>query len=260
MTAKINIADLIALLTDQRREVFAFEKHIALMTFATWLQYPNDQEVLQHAQVVAAAACYIDSGGKRNPLATIENLSLALLASPLDKPFVAVSESSANLSGAITELVSFFLCCPPEGKPSLNKALFFVENGGFKYPDMEANADDARSVATLKIAWKDRASTGPFLWSMAITGMEELYETLPDEHKAFKRAEKMLRNSKKLIEFFGTCKFVQERLLSVVDPDSRRRFSVKFPKRLSPEECDFIPFDDRQLAILGKYRAPTPSY
>ena len=54
MSARINISDLIAVLTNGRREAFAFEKHIALMTFATWLYYPNDQEVLRHAQIAAA--------------------------------------------------------------------------------------------------------------------------------------------------------------------------------------------------------------
>jgi hypothetical protein len=260
MLASVNISNLISILTKEGREAFPYEKHIALMTFATWLFYPNDQQVLQHARTVAAAACYIDSGGKRNPLATLESVSLALLASPLDKPFVAISESSVTQSDALREIVSFFLCCPPEKRPSLNKALFFVNQGGFDYPDMKDDMDEARSIATLKIAWKERAHTGPFLWSSAFNEMGELYDMLPDDGKAFKRAEKMLRKPEKILGFFGMSKFIQERLLSTVDPASRRRFNIKFPKRLLSEECDFTPFDDRQLEILARYRAPTPSY
>ncbi|MDA9497667.1 hypothetical protein [Bradyrhizobium sp. CCBAU 11357] len=135
MTAKIDITDLIALLTGLRKEAFPFEKHIALLTFATWLQYPTDQAVLRHAQIVSAAACYIDSGGKHNPLVTVETLSFALLDSPLTRPFVDTPTSFVTLSVAVTDIASFLLCCPSERKPSLNKALFFLESGGFAYPE-----------------------------------------------------------------------------------------------------------------------------
>lgn len=261
MTANINITDLIALLTGQRKEAFAFEKHIALMTFAAWLHYPNDQDVLRYAQAVAAAACYVHSGGKSNRHATVEKLSVALIAPPLSRPIGRVSDSSVTLSTAAMDIVSFFLRCPSEKKPSLNKAFFFIEQGGADYPDERDGAKDARSTATLKVAWKTYASASPFLWSSAaITKMDRLFEMLPDEYRAFKHAETMLRDSKMLIKYFGVSKYVQECLLSKIDATSRRRFDVKFPKGLLSEECALRPFAKQELELLAKYRAPTPSY
>ncbi|MBB4397194.1 hypothetical protein [Bradyrhizobium sp. ERR14] len=259
MTANINITDLIALLTGLRKEVFAFERHIALMTFATWLHYPTDQDVLRHARVVAAAACFIHSGGKRNPLATIENLSVALLASPLRSPVGDISTSSLTRSTAVIGVADFFLRCPADKKPSLNKALFFINKGGADDPDDPDGEKAARSIATLKVAWKGCASTAPFLWACAAIP-DEIYSMLPDESGAFKRIEKILRNPKRLIQYFGVSKFVQECLLSRVDPASRPRFNVKFPKGLLSVESDLSPFDDRELEILARYRAPKVNF
>ncbi|UGY17993.1 hypothetical protein HAP48_0011480 [Bradyrhizobium septentrionale] len=256
MVSKIDVGDLIAVLIGVRRERYAYEKHIALMTFATWLQYPNDQEVLQHAQIVAAAACFLDTHGEPNRLATVENLAIALLASPLNRPLLDVTDSSTTLTSAVTEIVSFFLCCPATAKPSLNKALFFIEGGGFDHLDLKDNEPDARSLSTLKMAWKERACTGPFHWALAIAGLSDLYEMLPDNWGAFRRAERILKKPEKLAEYFGISKFVQERLLSIVDASSRNRFNVKFPKRIRTIECEFTEFDESQLTILRRYRAP----
>ncbi len=257
--SKVDLTDIIALLTDLRRPRFQHEKHIALMTFSAWLNWPNNSEVLEHAQIVSAATCFLDSGGKRNPLVTTENLCNALLVPPIAGQFVDLSESSMNLRCAAVDILSFFLCCPATLKPSLNKAFFFLDEGGSKGWEIdlapELQGDDPRSIPTLKIAWKERAITAPFAWALGPTGMDEL--PLPDEEDSFKRADRILRKPKRLHKYFGASKFVQDRLLALLDSTSKQRSKfIKLPDKLEPVECESDPLDEEQLKILARYRAP----
>lgn len=239
------------------------DRLISLMTFSAWMRWPEDQEVLRYANVVAAANIYLydKSNGKEPRVSpSVDDMARALVESPLAGWFSHVYETTDLLAG---EIVNFFMHCPEELKPSLLKARYFIEQGGFTSEDM---TDKERKESTpgstlLKAGWSEQAIAGPFAWTAESfgeeEGIEELLWIVPDDPDSIPVAEAFLADPLQIDRFFGIARFAQERLLRLLDPVSRSRFKfARFPSSIELVCPDIDYFDEVQLEIMKTYRAP----
>ena len=79
------------LLTDQK-EPYPFAKLVALLTLCTWMRWPDDQELIEDAQITAAAPIYLHAKGKGEAPAI-----------PLDIDRLARSVAMRQISGLYFE-------------------------------------------------------------------------------------------------------------------------------------------------------------
>ena len=154
---KLQISNLIDVLTDQRDEDFCNEKHVAWMTFCAWAYWPNDSELIRHAHTVAMANLFEKSSlsvqRELLPHLSTRKITDALLRPPLTATYRAAMEQKDPAVSGISNIVAFFMHCPTEYHPSLLKALYFIDEGGLIDKD-EWSAEEAkefkRSPTTLK--------------------------------------------------------------------------------------------------------------
>ena len=59
-------SEIMDFILEERNELFPFAKLIALLTLCAWMRWPDDQEVIEDAQVTAAAAVLLHEQQKGN--------------------------------------------------------------------------------------------------------------------------------------------------------------------------------------------------
>lgn len=251
---------IIEFLIGSTPEPYPYAKVVALLTFCAWMRWPNDAELVKDAQITAAATVVVHE--RRNerktelPL-TIETLSQALIWRPIYGTYYEAMEPATE---PVTDIVGFFMHCPEHLKPSLLKARYFIDSGGFVPEGIKKSEEKEykRSDTTLKVVWKEQAISGPFLW--AAYGFEENFDLLdlvPDEVESVEAAKKFLAKPERLRTFLELALFCQTKLLRLLDPAATKFDFVEFPKAIELLDWALPAFDEAQLKIVGKYQAPT---
>jgi hypothetical protein len=151
------------------------------------------------------------------------------------------------------EIIDFFMKCPSEQKPSLLKAIYFIEHGGFASDE----ADWRRSSTTLKNAWTKLGVSGPFIWSARFEGHESILDLSPSAPASMRRVTELLSHKQTLHDFFGVAKFCQDHLVRRLDKRSLDRFNfVEFPPNIVSLELEVDSLAQSQIDLLKNYRAP----
>jgi hypothetical protein len=259
---KFNPADAIAVITGSREEVFPLERDFALIGFVAWMLKPKDPQFAETAQVVGAARYFVDtemnaSLARKNPHFSQRNLARTLLRFPLGDTFRMEYDIAFNDLESIYELINFFMLCPQERKPSLLKAIYFIENDGFISNDVVAGERRhfKRAASTLKKNWVSHLVSGPFIWAAISLDFEYLLKLAPDQISTKSKVSKFLARPTAVSDFFGLAKFCQERLLSYLDWKTMGRFKlIKFPPNFNPQDFDLPSLDAAQIAILLSYK------
>ena len=265
---RISLTDLVQLVCGDRVENFPFERHIALMTFSVWLWHRDQLPVVEYGKLIAAAKVItqINRGARnrRGPeraqtartifeaVATPERTAELLLQNPMMGSFrddMNFEVTEVTYGGDEAAAVAMFLLrCPSDLKPSLNKAFFFLSEGGYDYPI---------SIATLKKYWSKFAPISPFVIGAKTLNMTKMFNLPPDGEFSFQDATKLLQNDGKLRDYFGVSRYAQEKLLSVIGKQIHKRIDfITFPRSIESLAFEFEPLGSEQLQLLATYRAP----
>jgi len=253
----VDVADLIKVICKIRQERYRFERHIALRTFSAWVFWPTNSRIIHHAKIVSAARVIrmvqegdlpVEPSKKMECLANIvkeamplEPLADVLINPPLKDRFCLQAEESFGVTD-IYQVIEFFLSCPIELRPSLNKAIYFMKRGGFRF---------GSSSATLRANWVLYVTSSPFIFVDF-----PAIDLQPDDIRVAEGI-KLLGNESKLVRYFGGAKYVQEQLMGRLDPTTRRRFKfVEFPREIDARPVEIQPYSPRQIDIIKSYRAP----
>lgn len=256
-----DVIQLIALFTSEEPGAHPLEKHVALCMFCTWMYDPEDAAVFEHAGVVSSANIYLhckDDRADKIPLSKGQ-LARALADPPLATDFISYFTELQSSIHSLTDIVSFFMYCPKDVVPSLNKAFHFIEQGGFI--DRSQSTEDQREFwklmrrkSSLKALWKQRAHTAPFVWSANFV-LPELFELAPDDEGLFKITEKLLKRPEKLMRYFKTVKWCQNKLHNSLDLAARRNILLcEIPESLPSNPLKLGKFDAEQLTIIASYK------
>jgi hypothetical protein len=265
MTAvqKPNISDLISLICNLRKEAYGFERHLALLTFGLWMTEPNDLAFLKHGRLIGAAQIVRSIGKAQLASASwkrfIERefssdcVTTALISPPIIGPLKDEIEARQSEADLVRGIVETLLSAPtpkdPARRPSLNKAMHFILNGGFG-PDYKA------SPATIKRQWVRYVTTTPFLLAEEEMNLG-IIAVAPDADIWLRSINKLLQKPYLLREYFGVTLGIQNALIFKLDPVSRRRFHfVTIPAEIEQIECEYQPFNAEQQKIYDSYRAP----
>jgi len=271
-TTRINLTDLVQLVCGDRTENFPFERHIAIMTFSVWLWHRDQLPVVEYGKLIAAANVIteINRGARkrRGPeraqtartifetVATPERTAELLLQNPMMGSFRDEMRSfrddmnfEVTYGGEEAAAVAMFLLqCPSGLRPSLNKAFFFSSEGGYDYKS---------SIATLKKYWSKFAPISPFVIAAKKLNMIKMFNLPPDGETSFQDATELLQNDRKLRNYFGVSRYVQEKILSVIGTQIHKRIDfITFPRSVEPRTFEFEPLGSEQLQLLATYRAP----
>ena len=262
---RINLTDLLQLVCGDRVENFPFERHIAIMTFSVWLWHRDQLFVVEYGKLIAAAKVITEiNRGARNrrgperaqtartifeAVATPERTAELLLQNPMMGLFRDDMNLQVTYGGEEAAAVAMFLLrCPTGQKPSLNKAFFFLSEGGFGYKI---------SIATLKKYWAKFAPISPFVIGAQTLNMTKMFNLPPDGGTSFQDATKLLQNDEKLRHYFGVSRYVQEKLLSVIGKQIHKRIDfITFPRSIESFAFEFEPLRSEDLQLLATYRAP----
>src|SRR5205807_9875555 len=138
--------------------------------------------------------------------------------------------------------VEFFLTCPRELRPSLNKAIHFLENGGFNL---------GGSAASLKNNWVKYLVSSPF----AFVEFPAL-DFQPDDLRHVPESIELLKDEDKLRRWFGQARCVQEQLVQRLDRTTRERFRfTEFPTEIASCPIKLSTYTPEQIQIIKSYRA-----
>jgi hypothetical protein len=273
----VDVGQLMEVICGFRKEVYPFEKYTALVTFSTWLRWHQHPDVVDIAGVVAAAHVIlaIEDGeikvpkGRRQIITdkivemefTVLRAADALVTCCRLDSFEKASEQSAGWLSNVSQIVRFMIKCPAKQKPSLNKAFFFIDEGGFGDDMTIYSRGEERpykvSPASLRSDWSNFAISGPFVLAAEHLDMEAILHLPPDSNESIADATKLLSSPAKLRTYFGLARHVQELLLQRLDKTSRERFPfVKFPDAITTHVVEPQPLTADQMAIVDRYRAP----
>jgi hypothetical protein len=265
-TRKFDPSDAIAVVADYRKQRFPLERELAFLGFVTWMLFPMKPQAISTAQIIGAANYFLHLPKARrakliraSPYFFQETFARTLMKFPLGDTFRMEFECVFNELVNISELIDFFMICPTDQRPSLLKALHFIEAGGFVADDVEENDRNnyKRSRSTLTVSWVNYVVAGPFIWSAMQPKYEFIVRLSPDRVWTIGRVGRFLAQKNEVMKFFGLAKFCQDRLISRLDKRSRSRFRfLNFPPNVTPLEVEFPEFDPSQTAILKKYRPP----
>lgn len=262
---QIDITDLISLVCLYRKENYAFERHLALLTFGLWVIEPNDPTFVRHGRIVGAAQIVKSLIARRSHSQkkvflekefSSEIIASALLSPPVIGPFGEELEHRKFDLELAANIAQTFLLAPTSRltskRPSLNKAIHFIANGGF-------GANYKFAPATIKKQWISYAATAPFLLAEETCTLRIIGHA-PDTPNWLKSAKALFANLSELREYFGVAKAIQDDFSSKLDPKSRKRFQfTAFPTRVVSVPVDFPVFSDDELRLYQSYRAPTYS-
>ena len=275
VSSGVDIPDLIEVICGYRKELFPFEKYVALMAFSTWLRAPVLHEIVLQSKIVAAALMMLSinngqvpvSAAKRKP--TTDAISTKAFR-PLDAADALVNRV---LTGTFREMfdarrelfdagavAAFIIRCPLELKPSINKALFFIDEGGFigeihSYETGD-NVNYAASYATVKKSWGLCAIASPFWLAAEFFSLWSIAELAPDDRASILKARNLLDDTQRIGQYFARARFIQD-LCKRLDKSIRNKIAfVQFPKSVAI--CEDIPdsFNADQLELIKRYRAP----
>lgn len=265
-TGTFDPSDAIAVITGYRKRRFPLEREFAFSAFVTWMLFPTRPEFIWTGQVVYAANYFLNSRPARrnslfrdNPYLSKEILAKTLLSVPLADTYRMEFESASNEIDNIFEIVNFFMICPSDRKPSLLKAMYFIDAGGFipKEVEKQDRKYHKRSATTLKNSWVNYAVTGAFVWAAISFDFDHLLQLSPEQVSTIGKIRKFLADEDAVLDFFGAAKFCQERLISRLDARSKSRFRfVNFPSNIVARDVEIPEFDAAEMAILEAYRAP----
>jgi hypothetical protein len=265
-----NITDLIDVICAHRRERFPFERHIALITFSTWLHWPQNPRVVNQGKLIAAALVVdairkgslgLSNDQKQSARHEIESKLLAPAAVAnvlLNRAHVGSYREEFDIQlpefDDVSGIVGFLLRCPVELKPSLNKARFFIDAEGYADED---SPNAKVSPATLKKSWVAFAIVSPFIFSAEYWNHRFLLNLAPDDAASISKASKFLRDAKRIDRFFGFALHVQRTIVNRLDPTTLRWLKfVNFPRAIKPYISKLYPLEPHQVEIVQKYRAP----
>jgi hypothetical protein len=276
-SSETDVGQLMEIICGIREEQYAFEKYVALLTFSTWLGWPFAPNVVEFAEIVAAARVIlaIDDGEIKVPKAqrqqVIESISRQVfkplsVASALAEPcleirFRAASEEFNLSLWNVAAIAAFFMKCPEEMKPSVNKAFFFIDEGGFKDALQIERGGQYKpykvAPASLKKSWGSLAVTSPFALSAIHQSIEVIFNLPPDGDSSIKEARTLLKKPEMLKRYFGYARFIQDILIHNLHQVSRDKFMfIQFPKSIPIHAVEPVPFDSDQLSIIKRYKAP----
>lgn len=263
-----NPSDTIKLLSDDKTPRCAYEREVALFGLIAWMNWPDDPRLVRTIQTIAAAhyakingALGLHDPKLRHPL-TQPDLLIDCLLSYVRKPFVAIGdlfESAEWQAEEVGEIVSFFMLCPASLKPSMNKALYFIDGGGFVPLGLDKADQQSfkRSIATSKTAWASRKTSAPFVYVCSHLGFQYLLRLSPDKASSLKRASSLVNDKGKLLRFFGYAKYSQNILLQRLDRRALAKCDfATFSETLEALDPAVGPFDADQIELLKSYRAP----
>jgi hypothetical protein len=273
----IGVGHLMEVISGLRPETYPFQRYVALLTFSTWLGWPSDPHVVEMAETVAVARLLlaIDRGeiqvqkSQRNKI--IQEVSrqafkplrvATALAEPCLETRFRDASAEFNLPlWNVTAVAAFFLQCPEKLKPSVNKALFFISEGGFR--DSITIERRGRklpykvSSATLRNSWSRLAVSSPFAFAAVTSSLENIFKLAPDGEQSIAEAKTLLRKSAVLRRYFENARHVQDTLLPRLDKTTRDKYEfVTFPTSISPSAQEFAQLGDDQQAIVKRYKAP----
>ncbi len=268
-----DLCSLIEIICNFRKESFPCEKLVALLTFITWLHWPEKPDVVQEGRLVAAALVVRAANQGRIKIAgltapsivksmgdnilTISKVADSLVQRKLELEFSIEFEGHLTAFNNVSKIVEFFVRCPEDRHPSLNKAMFFIDEGGFSAAEIEEDDFSASSPATLKKNWSSFAAQSPFLFAAAWLKYDSLVYLAPDDDSSIDDASVYLKNPVTMQKYFGVARRVQELLLTRLYAVSRRRFPfLTFPATIAPVRVKCSPLTPEQLEVLQKYRSP----
>jgi hypothetical protein len=276
-TSEIDISQLMEIICGIRPERYPFQRYVALMVFSTWSAWPDASNVVELAETVAAARLVLEVNRNRirvpkekrkilidqiSSMAFSTTRAAEALAEPcLDARFFDCSAKARHYIWDVGVVAAFFLKCPLDMKPSLNKAFYFIDEGGFS--DFFSIGKGQRqkpykiSIASLKQSWSKLAPSSSFSCSAQCLNLEAIYDLPPDGDGSIRIARRLLKNDNKLKLYFGTARYIQDELLNRLDHTSRDKFPfVEFPNSIISIPLVALPFERDQLDLLKKYRAP----
>jgi hypothetical protein len=261
----VGVPQLMEVICGLKKERYPFERYVALMTFGVWLRIPKEEDYVQRSELISAASIIlaINNGTLRVPSAkkrsVIEQIAKPLfstleVADALVNRFVIDADPVTDASFIAT----FIARCPKEFNPSVNKALFFMKNGGFT-EDFSDQGDDTpvkMAPATLKPGWTSCAASSPFVVAARRLKLSEIVELNADDEGVLEAA-KILQDVTRLREFFGGARYIQEILVERLHESSIKKIPfVDFPDTIKPHVLEPRPFSSTQLDIIKRYRAP----
>ena len=148
-------------------------------------------------------------------------------------------------------------------KPSLNRAIHFIERDGFGIYEDIANGEKVSSHQTIKDEWSDTRSTSPFLLTWRRLADEGHFDYGFDlscpAYPRFLSHYEYMRSSGLLLQFFQMAKFIAVRLETILTSVGVEVSWPSFPNWLEPLPVSFGPFSPEQRTILFDYKAPTRS-
>jgi hypothetical protein len=266
--SQIDVTDLISLVCLFRKETYAFERYLALLTFSLWVLEPNDPTFVRHGRIVGAAQIVKSLLQKKRQISQSQQkaflerefssdaIASALLSPPVIGPFGEELEPRKFDLELAASIADTFLHAPPSRltskRPSLNKAIHFIANGGFG-PSYKF------APATIKKQWVAYGVTVPFFMAEELTDLKLLGHA-PDTPEWLKSSKSLLTQVAALREYFGIAKTIQDNFSSKLDPKSKARFHFRsFPTQVVPEPLEVPVFTDDQLTLYQSYRAPSYS-
>lgn len=258
----VDVADLITLICGYREEAFPFERPLALLTFGLWALWPNQPEIVQHGRLVGAAmllrlaqqgALAADEQDRQARIETFWNQAMrpeevteALIDPPLLGPFRESVELQEDELWYASETAFFLVRCPEELHPSINKAQFFSDEGGF---------ENKISISSMKTYWARFAVATPFMVAQEYKEVQ-LIGLPPDDPKAVLKAVKLSQSVDRLRDLFGAAKYIQGIILKRLEPSARRRVRFTFPDAVKEHPIEIEPLEEDQIEIVRRYRAP----
>jgi hypothetical protein len=204
-------------------------------------------------------------------LLSVEQVTDCLIDRALYGFYQEEFEDAIGKFAHVSKMVEFFVRCPHDKKPSVNKALFMISEGAFGnlVVDDDGTAGDAGddneiaeglappSQATLKKSWSAFATQGPFLFAARHLTWEPVEYLAPDDAESVSETIRLLEDVQQVRQFCGFSRYIQELLISRLDKSSTHRFKfVKFPEDIQSCPMELRPLEDDKLKTLMRYRAP----
>jgi hypothetical protein len=278
----VDLPRLIEVICGFKDERYPFEKHVALMTLSVWLLIPKEEGCVRQAGLISAASVIwaINNGKLGVPSSKTQSV-IDRIAETMFPP-LEVADALVNRFEIDTDdliyanfITAFIFRCPKELNPSVNKALFFMKNGGFT-EELNDPGDDIPatiSPATLKVGWRACAASSPFAYVALLRKrldaipsdlkgdelltLPEIMDLEIDEEDGVLEAGRILQDVPRLREFFGYARYIQDVLLERLQGTSIKKIPfVEFPDTIQPLVIEPRPFSPAQLEIIKSYHAP----